>query len=395
MGRFKEMILEQDVSNHANVPDKLVAVHLFKNKLVREFAFQHRIDGVCDYCGKQTEVLPLSTIVKEIDRIIMEYFGNPDDEGLGWDSTLDRDPVLGFRTEGGGYIIPNNRTYYDEMSELLFKNGFAVESESLLMDITSALGYHTCLVEQDPYGLNEAEIRWVDWKMIKDCAISMAKKRKSIDDMCSAEAARLNYLISDLYQAKYPFQVKKILTLYRAVNYPDRLPNVLFSNIASPPVSKTKEMRMSKKGDSVFYGSTSIETTKKEASKDNNSKFTYIGEFKTKHPLRLLDLTEVPERLSIFDQEQYHLLAFFSEFCKAISEYIPEQDEIKYAPTQLVTYYFRHYLRYYESDGSYYPIDGILYTSSKDAAVNNAVLFYDYESCIDHLELVGYDCIEY
>ena len=40
------------------MPGKSVAVHLFKNKLVKEFAFQHSFDGVCDYCGKKTKVLP-------------------------------------------------------------------------------------------------------------------------------------------------------------------------------------------------------------------------------------------------------------------------------------------------------------------------------------------------
>lgn len=376
------------------MPGKSVAVHLFKNKLVKEFAFQHSFDGVCDYCGKKTKVLPLSIVVGYIDGIIGEYYGDPDEEGVGWDSTLDRDAISGFHSEGGGYIVPNNRAYFDEMSELLLRNGFVVESDSLWTDIASALSYHARLVERDPYGLNPAEIRWVDWQMIKSRAIGMAREGKSLGKIISIEAARLDYLRKDVYQAIYPFQVKRDLLLYRAVNYQDKLSHVLFTNITSPPASKTREMRMSKKGDSVFYGSTNIETTKKEASMDNSSRYTYIGKFVTKHPLRLLDLTGIPNQLSIFDQKQYHLLAFFRDFCKAISEYVPEQDAINYAPTQLITYYFRKELKHYDDETKSFPIDGILYSSSKDCAMN-AVLFFNNERSADHLELLEWQLIEH
>ena len=75
-----------------------------------------------------------------------------------------------------------------------------------------------------------------------------------------------------------------------------------------------------------------------------------------------------------------------------MSKSVPEHDAIEYAPTQLITYYFRNHLRHYEADGSYYPIDGILYTSSKDHSMN-AVLFYDNDNSSDHLELLEWECI--
>ena len=71
---------------------------------------------------------------------------------------------------------------------------------------------------------------------------------------------------------------------------------------------------------------------------------------------------------------------------------MPDHDAIKYAPTQLLTYFFRNKLRHFEEDGSNYPIDGLLYTSSKEGNTN-AVLFYDNENSRDHLKLVEWECL--
>ncbi len=381
--------MEQDPFH--GVSDRLVSAYLFGNRLVREYVLNKGFYGVCSYCGDMTKVLPLISIVEEIDRIILQYFGDPDNEGVGWDSGFE-DDAPGFHSEGGGYIVPNSKPYYDDMHELLFCTGFEVKNDKLENDIAEALSYHFSLIEKDPYGLNETEERDLDWRYIKKTAITMAESGYTIDDIVKKEAARLNYLRSDIYGAKYPLQVKKVLTLYRTVNYKNELNPVLYSNLTSPPVRYTQNLRMSVKGDSVFYGAVNKETAKREALSDAGNQYSYVAKFQTKHPLRLLDLTGIPEQLTIYDQEQFLLLLFLRHFCNAISEYVPEHDAIKYVPTQLITYYFRHHLWHYEADGSRYPIDGILYTSSKDQDMN-AVLFYNNDNSVDHLELLEWECI--
>lgn len=391
MGRAKEMMIEMEQHPLTGVSDRLVSAHLFRNKLVREFVLQNGFEGVCSYCGDMSIVIPLKMVVEKIDNIILKYYGDPDNEGVGWDSGFE-DDAPGYHTEGGGYIVPNDKSYYDDMHQLLFETGFKVDDDKLEQDIAEALSYHFCLIEKDPYGLNAAEERVYDWRYIKERAMKMAKAGQSLDSMVKAEAVRLDYLKSDIYTAKYPLQVKKDLTLYRTVNYNEELNPLTFKNLTSPPDQYTCNLRMSVKGDSVFYGADNARTAKREALSNENDQFAYIGKFHTKHSMRLLDLTGIPEELSIFDQEQYYLLLFLCYFCSAISEYVPENDTIKYVPTQLITYYFRHHLKHYESDGNYYPIDGILYTSSKDGA-ENAVLFYDNDNSADHLELLEWWCI--
>lgn len=71
MGRAKEMMIEMEQDPFYGVSDRLVSAHLFENKLVRDFVLKNGFDGVCAYCGDMTKVLPLKSIVEEIDRIIL------------------------------------------------------------------------------------------------------------------------------------------------------------------------------------------------------------------------------------------------------------------------------------------------------------------------------------
>ena len=373
------------------VSNRLVSAHLFKNRLVHEFVMKNGYDGVCSYCGDVAKVLPLRTVVEEINRIILQYYGDPDNEGVGWDSSFE-DDAPGLHSEGGGYIVPNNKPYYDDMHELLFGTGFEVGNYELEQDISKALGCHYCLIEQDPYGLNMAEERILDWRYLKDRAIKMATVGHSLDEMVKAEAARLDYLRQDIYNVHYPLQINKNLTLFRTVNYKEELNPVLYENLTSPPVKYTQNLRMSIIGDSVFYGAENKETATREALSAKDDQYTYIGKFQSKHPLRLLDLTRVYDKLTIYDQEQFLLKLFLRYFCEAISKYVPRHNPIDYAPTQLITYYFRKHLLHFEQDGSSFPIDGILYTSSKDQTTN-AVLFFNNDNSRGHLDLLEWECL--
>lgn len=377
----------------SGVSERLVSGQLFRNKLVRDYVDKYGTNGVCSYTKVETKVLPLRSIVKYVDSIILQYYGDPDNEAVGWDSGFE-DDIPGFHCEGGGYILPDNRHYYNNMQELLYNTDFSVDDANLERDIADALSYHTHLVEKDPYGLNDEELRLLDWDIIKERTIAMAKDGKTIEEMLVAEAARLKYLRDDIYTAHYPLQIERHLTLYRNVYHADILQNVQFSNLTSPPTEYTENSRMSVKGDSVFYGTEDKETALKEAIRKHGDKHPYIGKFETKHPLRLLDLTGIPRRLTIYDQEQeqYHLLSFLHQFCKAISEYVPDDDVVKYAPTQVITYYFRKNLLHYEKNGSHHPIDGILYISSKNGKMN-AVLFFDNETSAQHLELKDWEYV--
>lgn len=393
MGQAKKIMMEMEENPISGVSERLVSEHLFRNQLIRNHIQEIGYNGICSYSGNKGNVLPLKSIVRYLNEIILRYFGEPNNEGLGWDSRFDND-ATGFHSEGGGYIVPDNRCYYYDIRQCLDKTGFIVENNDLAEDIIDALNFHTNLVEKDPYGLNDEEVRILDWNFIKEKSIKMARIGMSINDIISEEAARLDYLRGDIHNAHYPLQVEKNLTLYRTVNYNTELNPVHFSNLTSPPIEYTKDMRMSIKGDSVFYGAEDRETTLEEAIKEKDDSYAYIGRFETRHPLFLLDLTRISDNLTIYDHEyeQFYLLSFLSKFCNAVSSRISDKDTTMYAPTQVITRYFRKNLRHYKSDGTNYPIDGILYTSSKNGKIN-AVLFFDNENSAKHLELKCWELI--
>lgn len=380
-----------------NVPNYLVSIHLFKNKLIQNHIEENGFNGVCHYTNNFTKVLSLKNIVIFINDILSKYFENPDNETVRWDPECDDDSNEStFHKELGGYMVPGNRRIYTDMEKLLKDNLFAVDVnyKTLFTDIVNAFG-DIRLIQQDPYGLTEDEERFLDWKYIVENTIKMSAKGMDFSNIIEAEKVRLYGLLSAIQAARSPLLKKTHLTLFRCVNYDStKTPPVQFSDLTSPPIQYTKDLRMSKRGDSIFYGALEKETAKKEALKSSSDNRVYIGTFETMHDLHILDLTGIADNLSIFNQNQdsYYILLFLSQFCHAISlpVYNPPTE---YIPTQLITFYFRNYLKFYHKDESKSDLDGILYRSSKDNSVN-AALFYDNESSAKHLRLLEYEVID-
>lgn len=396
MGQFKKMMMDLEEIQFSNVPRRLAAIDLFKNTFLRLQLNAHSCQGWCYYTNRRTNVCLLTDIVRVINDIMCQYFGDPDNEAVGWDSSSREDfDGTGFHRECGGYIVPNNRHIYTDIEELLYDQKFIVNDDNLYNDIVDAFS-NIRFIQQDPYGLTDAEERMYDWRYIVEHSIKMAKEGRTLYEMTQIEKVRLFNMVMAIQVAPYPLLNERSLKLYRCVNYgKNKVPPVYFKDLTSPPVKYTKNLRMSQQGDSVFYGSLSEETARKEAIQENKEGYTYIGTFETIHPLHLLDLTKISHTLSIFNQEydSYYLLLFLRNFCKAISKPIRNDDEqVEYVPTQLITYYFRNCLKVFNQDKSKSNIDGILYTSSKEGSPN-AVLFFDNENSEKHLKLLEYKTI--
>lgn len=169
-----------------------------------------------------------------------------------------------------------------------------------------------------------------------------------------------------------------------------------------PPPTVAKSLRMSPNGISYFYGSED-EFTCKEEIKSSDAK-VLIGIFKTKIPLKLINLSFVPSirPFSIFSDCYDHDLNWAHDFLKLFSQevskpVIEDETSIEYIATQIVSEYIR--LKGYQ---------GIKYKSSLTDS-NNYALFcgrkkdqiYSYHFIEDTvpdfknwLELVDYKYIE-
>ena len=396
MGQAKKMMMDLEENPFSNIPQRMVAIDLFENSYLQQRLYDYGCSGMCYYTNRRTDVCSLTDIVRVMNEIMCQHFGDPDNEAVGWDSSLQEDfDGTGFHRECGGYIVPNNRHIYTDIEELLQDQNFIVTDDRLYSDIVDAFG-NIRFIQQDPYGLTDAEERLYDWRYIAEHSIKMAKEGKTLYEMTQIEDARLFNIVTAIQVAPCPLLKEMPLKLYRCVNYDkNKIPPVYYKDLTSPPVEYTKNLRMSQQGDSVFYGSLQKETARKEAIQDNKEGYTYIGTFQTIHTMHILDLTRITQTLSIFNQEydSYYLLLFLKNFCKAISKPIRNDDEIdEYVPTQLITYFFRNCLKFYHQDKSKSDLDGILYTSSKDGSPN-AVLFYDNENSEKHLKLLGYETI--
>jgi len=114
----------------------------------------------------------------------------------------------------------------------------------------------------------------------------------------------------------------------------------VFNDLTSAPSSKARANRFSIKGESMFYGSTRLETACSEIGvKTKGQEFSW-GKFETTQDLILLDLVGLQFPTGRFDPdwvEDYHILAFLRHFQQDISKPINVAEQAReYWPTQAI-----------------------------------------------------------
>lgn len=156
--------------------------------------------------------------------------------------------------------------------------------------------------------------------------------------------------------------------------------------LGAPPAEfATQSNRMSPAGVPMFYGAFDVETAIAETfdAEISEDAVVSIGRFKALRELRILDLANLPELPSIYDEERnylIHALSFLHSFAYDISRPIKRdgREHIEYVPTQIVTEYFRRVFRTEDQR-----IDGIAYRSSREDGKVAFVLFCENQQCID------------
>lgn len=139
--------------------------------------------------------------------------------------------------------------------------------------------------------------------------------------------------------------------------------------LCSPPKEETKDFRMNPKGIPMFYCSSEEETAIEETRSSLKESIT-IAEFYNVKYLTILDLSQT------IDLSHNGRTKFLYYFIQDISKQKKSEDEkeLLYIPTQILTEYFRYFLKYKDKN-----IDGICYRSSLNNKLNY-VFFYDKDS---------------
>lgn len=155
--------------------------------------------------------------------------------------------------------------------------------------------------------------------------------------------------------------------------------------IGTPPEQFANQSnRMSPAGIPMFYGAFDLATARLETidPEHHAGQTLSVGTFRPLRNLRVLDLANLPDIPSVFEEEGHyriHPLRFLHAFAYDIVQPIARdgREHIEYVPTQIVTEYFRRVFR--DADGN--AIDGIIYTSSRHGGDRAFVLFCENEQC--------------
>lgn len=137
------------------------------------------------------------------------------------------------------------------------------------------------------------------------------------------------------------------------------------------PRERASAGRMNAQGVPMFYVALDQETACAEVASHSPYDEAVVGQFVLQKPLRVLDLTTVPEPRSMFDHtatdERLNALGVYRERITR-PVILDGNHPVDYAPTQVITDAFRHWPEQ--------SLDGIMYPSRVSEGGKNIVLFY-------------------
>ena len=291
---------------------------------------------------------------------------------------------MGWDSAEGGYLLPTM-----DSQELLEEVGLGECQGELFEDLCEAFSVHNW-VHIDPYGDLLCDSLRYTWEEFADQVkhrtryVFFRLQTRDEYDRQGEPHGVLASLAEIIREADLVQEKSEGTIFFRAHQHKQNEHLVGAKRLGAPPAELAKHNRMSPAGISMFYGCGDAHTASEEIYKaDGLRPMITVAQFANLRKLRILDLREIPEVPSLFDEGSCHLrmpLIFMHRFAHEISKPIDDAAKpYEYVPTQVVTEYFRHIYR--EPDGR--PIDGIAYRSSKNQGGICYTLFFEQERCAD------------
>jgi hypothetical protein len=357
------------------------------DEAIKKYIKSHSHKGKCDYCTdtRDRNVIALDDLGEFMEESIRYYY---DEAGN----------ALGYISAEGGYIGSHFDTYDLLWDEL----GVEVEDAKLQNDLVRVLP-DTVWCHRDPYGLNESEELFFDWKDFQHTVKHKARYSFFLmEKVKDFEIPNYSVNVSDILH-----EVGRLITCYNLIR---KLPvgTIFFrcrqhksvdevskpNDIASPPLEcVTFSNRMSPAGIPMFYGGFDIETAIRETVDVSDIKKPYytVGEFTSKNEIMVVDFSALPSRLSIFDtanRKHFYPINFLWNFVTDLSKTVSKdgKEHIEYVPTQVVT----EYIRYILTKNSKSKVGGIIYPSAKFYKRKACVLFLNNEESLKELQLTSF-----
>ena len=368
MGLTKRHWEEADEKGYAISNNDWVCESCVSNSLLQEVIRRESVDSSCSYCESETAA-PIEMLLNEISDAAFHGYTDPANE-------------LSYISREGGYQGEVIESY-----ELIQDLGHWTDNEKLQEDVEEAFaGSVWC--REHYFSLTEEERLQFGWRdfvrQIKhQTRYLFLEERDDAEGEEIPPSKMLDELGKLLSSQSNKLPTGSVLFRVRVVR-PDKLPNTA-AELGTPPSSlAVVHNRMSPAGIPMFYcaedkNTAALETYEPDSEPD---RVIVVGEWRTKRPLVLLDLTDLPQLPNPFDEHNRmyaprlrFLYEFVSDLTKPVSR---KSSSIDYVPTQVVTEYIRRRMRTESGE----PFDGIRYESSKQGGRISVVIFAEQENCV-------------
>lgn len=222
------------------------------------------------------------------------------------------------------------------------------------------------------------------WKKFKEKTIRERRFTYLLEDGKGKDKLSMHKICEILNRHKMIMPIEENNSFYRGrgKKWGEQAVDVAFdeiSDICPPPAEKASEGRMNPKGIPMFYCANDIELIRKELEVYDMKTIT-IAKFKNLKRMLILDLTRISQ-IPFFSKDRKYiqfLVAFSEDISKPKN--INNNLQLEYISTQIVTEYFKYYLKLSDEN-----INGIKYESSvyKSEGCYNFVFFCGRENFKD------------
>ena len=377
MGYMKDLEIRSWERGVGPVPG-FVCSDCVSDQAIKDYIEATAVSDTCDFCGRRSQV-PIAAdaddVVDLVSRGIKAEYDIVENE-LYWDSEDQR------------YV----GTSHDTEELLGWELGAPLGEGAFADAVYKAAQQFWC--ERGYYHDKPHEQLAYDWNLFVDTVKHRARYTFLLDegdpvsDVISVghEVRRGGAMLTELGRMIDEAGLVKPLPagtmLYRCRPSTSGATYETARDLGSPPPDKARSNRMSPAGIPMFYGAFDEDTAIAETVTDNDTAAS-IGRFVTEAECWIVDLDQLPELPSLFDDDHRHLrsaIRFLHGFREDLVKPIERDDRIhiEYVPTQVVT----EYLRYIHRMPDGVALAGLAYGSSRHAG-RCIVLFIDGEACVD------------
>jgi hypothetical protein len=384
MGHVKRMMDERFERGGWRSLGKAICPDCLTDTALKTLAEESLDEDRCDYCGREGNAVACDTDV------VMERIG----DGLAEDFT-DPNEVLYYGEDGGW----EGDTF--DTHDVIAKIEETIGVDDFVTDVIDAYGGKEWC-DSEPYVTPRHESLLYSWDRFAEVVKYESRYlflRRGGDDYPDPHdvgpGEMLEALGAVVEEATVIRELNADSVVFRAR---PGSPGEFAENAAelgTAPREKAYSNRMSPPGIALFYGAFDEETAMREvwAGPEPGREQVTVGRFTNSSLLRVLDLAELREVPSRFDDERHlrtalRFLHAFSERVSGAVRTAPRsvQEFVEYVPTQIVSEYFRTI--YTSEEGS---VDGILYRSVERGGGICCALFVPRERCADRATFAGGD----